>query len=286
MNQASSSVLQHHDKVLKDMSTFQKQFENHAANIDQEWKTRIQEMEKKVSSKLNELEALRQKLSTQCRLETSICPVDHVVKLNVGGTIFCTTVGTLSRYEDSIFPAMLRWEHFHKKPTYMSQTMTTTKTTASDTQVHSLDNVEEKELSEGSLSQEPIFIDRSPRMFDHILEFLRTGRVFGDSLSTEQRNDLCADAEFYGLEKLVNLIKTMYVNKPIPSVMVDYRNRSFRAKDVATIEIGQPDRYSDNFNLIIKMKGGQSMSFDYKCRYDAIEGKKKINKMIDDALSG
>eukprot|EP01006_Ploeotia_vitrea_P052632 TRINITY_DN67715_c5_g3_i2.p1 TRINITY_DN67715_c5_g3~~TRINITY_DN67715_c5_g3_i2.p1 ORF type:complete len:320 (-),score=14.63 TRINITY_DN67715_c5_g3_i2:188-1147(-) len=85
------------------------------------------------------------------------------ISLDIGGTTFNTTEGTLLREEDSFFCAMLRSGQF--------QPDTTTG---------------------------QYFIDRSPRMFEVILEYLRDGKLWlSDQFSSGERAMLRNDLDFY-----------------------------------------------------------------------------------------
>jgi hypothetical protein len=88
---------------------------------------------------------------------------NSIVKLNIGGTRFTTTRLTL--LPCSFFSAA--FEHASIMP------------------VAILDE-------EGAF-----FLDRSPDLFKHILQFLRTGRLLG--LSALQWQEILEEAEFYGL---------------------------------------------------------------------------------------
>lgn len=48
----------------------------------------------------------------------------------------------------------------------------------------------------------PIFIDRSPKVFEHILDWLREGRLYIDCPDNSTYERLRADADFYGIEDL------------------------------------------------------------------------------------
>lgn len=64
----------------------------------------------------------------------------------------------------------------------------------------------EKKSSETSVSSEPIFIDRDPVYFPHVLKYLREGKV-KLTLSTVDIERIREDAEFYGVESLAELMR-------------------------------------------------------------------------------
>lgn len=97
------------------------------------------------------------------------------VTLNVGGSIFVSTVATLSMQKGSFFGRLLAGQF-----------------------------EESMDLSK------QIFIDRDATFFRHILNYLRVGpsswRVADTGLSIHELSQLRSEAEFYQLEALVNLI--------------------------------------------------------------------------------
>lgn len=67
----------------------------------------------------------------------------------------------------------------------------------------------------------PIFIDRSPKVFEHILDWLREGRLYIDCPDNSTYERLRADADFYGIEDLkeflsnrLNLHSWIYISDP------------------------------------------------------------------------
>ena len=99
-----------------------------------------------------------------------------VIKLNVGGQIFETSLTTLQKEPDSMLAAM-----FSKRFKPLQQ-------------------------KEGAY-----FIDRDGTLFRHILNYLRMGKISRDTIE-EVGNDLLMEAEFYNLEGLIDIIiNTNYV---------------------------------------------------------------------------
>ncbi|CAJ0591187.1 unnamed protein product [Cylicocyclus nassatus] len=85
------------------------------------------------------------------------------VKINVGGTVFETTISTLTRLDNTVLSTMVanRWRN-----------------------------------------QEEIFVDRSPTYFSKILDYLRDGENVTLPRDDEAREALRKEAEFYNLPDL------------------------------------------------------------------------------------
>lgn len=98
-------------------------------------------------------------------------PTDSV-KLNVGGTYFTLSLGTLTKEPDSFFSAMFsgRWD---------------VKTNPED---------------------DAVFVDRDPVLFGMIANYMRTGEIDLDDMSIERRRALHKEADFYLITSLTNLI--------------------------------------------------------------------------------
>jgi len=95
----------------------------------------------------------------------------RIVKLNIGGTIFTTSLSTLTSQE-TFFSAMLSG---------------------------SFDIVEDENGA--------YFIDRDPRNFHLILNYLRGQEIFFDDLSPMQIKELASDCQFYQVEGLLCLMQ-------------------------------------------------------------------------------
>jgi hypothetical protein len=93
------------------------------------------------------------------------------VKLNIGGIRFETTLDTVTR----------------EKPTFLSS------------------------LVDGLFMQEPeedgsYFIDRSPRYFDIVLDYLRKGSIYLERFQEYELRELEEEASFYQIQSLVDIL--------------------------------------------------------------------------------
>ena len=119
------------------------------------------------------------------------------VKLNVGGTLFRTTISTLTACPDSMFSAMFSGRH---------------------------------ELAKDEDGF--VFIDRDPTHFRLILNWLRgysNKKMYIPTLNDREKEELLEEAEFYLFTPLVNAIKA---RKSKVNLAVDYleSNSDIRGK--------------------------------------------------------
>jgi len=122
------------------------------------------------------------------------------IKLDVGGRIFSTSLSNLQRYPDSFFGVMFsgRWDS--------------------------------KPGEDGCY-----FIDRSPRVFDHIIDYLRGEQNELELISSEKKALLIREAKFYQLPQLVDIleplakptVKEQWEFKPSPYGTLSNLNRTF-----------------------------------------------------------
>ena len=117
------------------------------------------------------------------RLESSAISSNTKVKLNVGGTYFETVMETLTKNSEgqlTYFKTLFsrQWE------------------------------------SEKDPNDDSIFIDRSGDLFWHILQYLRTGKLIFDDNDMTLRQSLIIEAEFYKVESLAKLLKSMETKAP------------------------------------------------------------------------
>ena len=99
----------------------------------------------------------------------------QVIKLNVGGKLFSTTTKTLIRIPHSFFDNMMRSKNDGTKNYYLQ-------------------------------SDQTIFIDRSPLVFDLILNYLRGITLDLSCLSEKEQKALLEEALFYNLQDLYKSI--------------------------------------------------------------------------------
>ncbi|CAJ0591158.1 unnamed protein product [Cylicocyclus nassatus] len=90
------------------------------------------------------------------------------LRINVGGTIFETTVSTLTRLNDTMLSALVsnRWNQSN---------------------------------------QEEIFVDRNPTYFGKVLDYLRDGENFAVPTDHDVRECLRREADFYNLSELAKM---------------------------------------------------------------------------------
>eukprot|EP01112_Ceratiomyxa_fruticulosa_P014400 TRINITY_DN411_c0_g1_i3.p1 TRINITY_DN411_c0_g1~~TRINITY_DN411_c0_g1_i3.p1 ORF type:complete len:338 (-),score=65.85 TRINITY_DN411_c0_g1_i3:94-1107(-) len=106
---------------------------------------------------------------------------NSIIKLNVGGQIFCTSHETLTFYKGSFFDGLLSGRFPLKKE------------------------------EDGT-----IFIDRDPTHFRHILNFLRGSLPPIDELKKDILPELRIEADFYQLSELANQLSP-YPTRALPS---------------------------------------------------------------------
>ena len=111
----------------------------------------------------------------------------HVISINVGGTVFTTTTATLTQDTKSMLATMFNTE------------------------------VPQARDSNGN-----IFIDRNPKTFEIILEFLRSGNLIYNEESALTLRQLEVEADYFGLGKLLEAIEQKRVNP-----MTDQGNSSW-----------------------------------------------------------
>jgi hypothetical protein len=108
---------------------------------------------------------------------------DACVVLNVGGTVYMTTVSTLTK-EESFLSALVTNHHNY----------------------HSGNN-NESDGKPSNVNDDTFFIDRDGPLFRHILNYLRRGRLivaFDDGVLVEE---LLEEATFYQIASLIALLQ-------------------------------------------------------------------------------
>jgi len=108
--------------------------------------------------------------------ETAPLYTSDVVSLDVGGTLFKTTWDTLLWHKDSYFGG---FRHDFKK-------------------------------------EDTIFIDRDPKHFRIILNFLRSKRAILDGLSIAELKELSVELDFYGMEEFEQVVDNRVKSLLVP----------------------------------------------------------------------
>jgi len=129
---------------------------------------------------------------------------NKIVKLNIGGTIFCTTAETLTKYSNTFFTSML------------SDSLPTTKDESG-----------------------AYFIDRDGQFFSPILTWLRTNVVSIPCSMT--REDLLREAKYYLMDSLVEelliSVEQSFASLECPPEIQDYVNNYFSRHENTIITI-------------------------------------------------
>ncbi|KAH9250866.1 hypothetical protein BASA81_011254 [Batrachochytrium salamandrivorans] len=138
----------------------------------QDCKNEVSTMEQERQEEVLSMEQQRQ---TLLEFEPKVlkCFASNPVKLNVGGSYFSTSVENLTREPDTFFAVMFsgRW----------------------DVKINPKDDA--------------VFVDRSPLVFEFIIDYLRTGDIDLDDLSPKQLNALNKEADFYQIASLLELLR-------------------------------------------------------------------------------
>eukprot|EP01089_Gocevia_fonbrunei_P005933 TRINITY_DN1642_c0_g2_i1.p1 TRINITY_DN1642_c0_g2~~TRINITY_DN1642_c0_g2_i1.p1 ORF type:complete len:297 (+),score=50.54 TRINITY_DN1642_c0_g2_i1:441-1331(+) len=166
---------------------------DHVANFEKVWgqvKADIDKLETEKKEweelKKQEREAFEKEKENWAVVEKKLnkSQIEQRIKLDIGGSLHTTSLGTLLSQQGSFFEAMFsgRWD------------------TKSD--------------------QDGIyFIDRDPLMFNHLLNFLREGTLDIDleTLTQYEFKKLRKDAEYYQLDALIPVLDLHEINKPAKS---------------------------------------------------------------------
>ena len=145
--------------------------DNKLCTIFSDAKAKIEDVYGSLKSEVEKLETEKSQFITMSTLLREVHFPD-VITLDIGGTIFKTTRNTLAKDPDSMLAAMFSGR-FEVKPD----------------------------------DKGAYFIDRDGTHFRHILNFLRCGEllVSKEVLPTIEK-ELRAEAEFYGIQSLVNIL--------------------------------------------------------------------------------
>jgi hypothetical protein len=152
---------------------------------------------------------LKRYVLNERRMHDSVLPLGKELHLNVGGEIFFTTQATLASVP-SMLATLVTSKHFHR----------TDATGSSDSGALDDDDNEGKQGHSTIISSKPLFIDRDPRPFRHILAFLRSGSHGVEHLSVQQKHALRIEADFYQLDELLQYLN---LTTPPPSEHIPLR---------------------------------------------------------------
>jgi len=136
-------------------------------NLQKEFESKIKQFKDDQEQFEKEKQAFEREKATMAELHQQ---QKGVVKLNIGGSRFETSISTLTKYP-SMFQAMFSGRYENEKD------------------------------SEGAY-----FIDRDGTNFRHILNFMRNGKV-SKTLQHAELEPLQQEAEFYGIEELIQLLE-------------------------------------------------------------------------------
>eukprot|EP00472_Partenskyella_glossopodia_P008768 CAMPEP_0197522560 /NCGR_PEP_ID=MMETSP1318-20131121/7683_1 /TAXON_ID=552666 /ORGANISM="Partenskyella glossopodia, Strain RCC365" /LENGTH=532 /DNA_ID=CAMNT_0043074975 /DNA_START=73 /DNA_END=1671 /DNA_ORIENTATION=- len=144
--------------------------------------------------------------ATSTDLKSSFCASD-VVCLNVGGRTFMTTVATLTIEQNSMLARMFSGRYKLSKVDGGGFTTTGHERTTGDrkqccsTCSSTADNT----------SVQNIFFDRSPQVFELILDYLRNGPDFVVPRDHQTRHKLAVEAKYFGIDRLVEILEAPVV---------------------------------------------------------------------------
>ena len=122
--------------------------------------------------------------------------MSKIIELNVGGTVFCTTINTLLSEKNSLFETLIN-----------------------------------KETEQVKDSNNRYFIDRDGPLFNYILDYLRNKLSFVPPSNLIDTNRLKIEAEYYKLSNMVKLLSLKQISpinhtlfkKSFGCIVVGYR---------------------------------------------------------------
>jgi hypothetical protein len=169
---------------------------------------RIAQLERELDEvyrvKTEELQKQRQEFElSSARIELAVVPAR--VKLDVGGRVFSVTMDMMTKYPDSFFSRLFsgRWE--------------------------------EMKTDDGAY-----FINRSAKMFDYIVDFLRDGELELELSGAEMRA-LFREADFYQLRELADKLSPAmddWTWIETPNAVLSNGGLTLTAKDMGTQYVG------------------------------------------------
>ena len=127
--------------------------------------------------------------------------MSKIIELNVGGTVFCTTINTLLSEKNSLFETLINKE---------------------------TEQVESTVLKD---SNNRIFLDRDGPLFNYVLDYLRNKLSFVPPEHLIETNRLRIEAEYYKLDDMVKLLNEKQISpinhtlfkKSFGCIVVGYR---------------------------------------------------------------
>jgi hypothetical protein len=132
-------------------------------------KDRLDTIESQLSGQVKEIEERDEKWKRmQAKVEKIANTQGDIIKLNVGGKVFSVSVNTINSMPNTLIQKL----------------------------------VESKRVD---LKQE-IFFDRSPKMFEHILEFIRSREINLSKFKKDESELLREDASYYNITELENML--------------------------------------------------------------------------------
>jgi len=183
---------------MEEINNFHKQFFNQVSTALETEKSKIKKEREQLQQERQQLEEDKKKWEVQAtRLHKS--QIGPKIKLDIGGTIFATSLTTLTVIKESYFVSMFsgRWEL--------------------------------KPQEDGSY-----FIDRDPLVFRYILNFLRDQQIDVEVLTKAEFKALILEAKFYLLQPLIDLLepkidllepKIQHQFLPLPSYTLSNNNK-------------------------------------------------------------
>ena len=134
-----------------------------------ELRNSIEEIERKFEDKLEMLDKKQENFKKiDDKVNQFLEEIDSNIRLNIGGKIFITKTSTLLYFKNSVFYKLLSDKIEKKEPLY-------------------------KEL----------FFDRSYKMFQYILDYMRTKQFYYDGINKFDIEDLKIECEYYGIDEIL-----------------------------------------------------------------------------------
>jgi len=148
--------------------------------------TNVLEISTQLQERLRLVEEKEKKwLEIEEKMKRNASQAKTKIKLDIGGKIFCTSKSTLLAFEGSYFHAMLSSGHWQPD-------------------------------EDGTY-----FVDRNSKLFDIILDYMRTGQIDVQDLNEKQLSKLLCDLDYYQIQ----LPTSIQFPVTIPSNILDTRNQ-------------------------------------------------------------